>query len=604
MLNSDNYHPDLLTFSKPFQDSHASWSPEEKEKWRLDRFRCLHDHIFLGTEVLGMDFQENPHKLLFHEFVQKQPGTGLALSDLDTATKKRMILWSRGTFKTSSVMVEIIQLVINYPNVRICFLTGGDHLAKRQLARVKRFFEKPTRRFITLFPEFCGKIDVFNKKKNEWVQKDLKLGNAHEFTIPCRTNDTFAEPTFAISTAKSVKAGSHFDFIFIDDLVNEQNYRSVKALEKCYQDYLDICPLLEPTGFIVMTGTRYSWGDTYEKIQEMAITEEKEIGRTIWKFSIRDCWSLECKNCPHSDVYHDKTKTAIEYPCTIEGCTCLGFQPKGVKGVLFPETRTKDGRAIGHTIGFLEGERIRLGADFFACQYECQPMAQGSQTFTEALIGSQTIFHFNQIPGFAVSTTFAVADLAYVGQDSRDLSVIFICRLFQGQIFVFDCMYGNWDSGEVAEHIVNVLLKHRPNVIYPEKFNGWEAYDRIITAHAATRGVQRVPIQWEKGSQATNAKLARIGSVKGPLQAKRLWLYAGMPGYDLLVKQLLKWPKLGRHDDFSDCLGMVVAVPVGYEFQTPPVVQSTTNWLRLLGQTPSTDDYYPDNGCGSGITCG
>lgn len=252
----DNYKVDIATLPPNFQTIYNTWPPEYQLKWKQARFRALSDHVFLGTRILGMDFQADPHELLFAQFLKKQPGTGLVLSDLESLTKKMMILWPRGLFKTSAVIVEIVQLILNYPDVRICFLTGGDQLAKRQLARVKRVFEKPTQMFEELFPEFCGKKSVFNKKENKWVEQSIKLGNAHEFTIPCRINHTFAEPTFAISTAKSVKAGSHFDVIFIDDLVNEQNYRSVKSLEKCYQDYLDICPLLEPTGFIIMTGTR------------------------------------------------------------------------------------------------------------------------------------------------------------------------------------------------------------------------------------------------------------------------------------------------------------------------------------------------------------
>ena len=72
----------------------------------------------------------------------------------------------------------------------------------------------------------------------------------------------------AITTARSVKAGSHYDVIFIDDLVNETNYRSLKMLEKSIQDYRDIGPLLAPAGYIFVTGTRYSFGDLYEQIQE------------------------------------------------------------------------------------------------------------------------------------------------------------------------------------------------------------------------------------------------------------------------------------------------------------------------------------------------
>ena len=590
----------LASFPRQAAKYIAELGDEYKDWWYRERFLCLKYPLYLsgfhrGEEdklqpMMGMDFQTNPHEKLFQQFVQNRPGEGLVLSDLEKLTKKMMILWPRGVFKTSAVVVDVIQTILNYPNVRICFLTGGDQLAKRQLGRIKKFFENPTPRFKFLFPEFCLK-SVRNRKIQDdadpraWSDVPCKMGTKHEFTVPCRTNDTFAEPTFAISTAKSVKAGAHFDKIYIDDLVNETNYRSVPALEKCYQDYIDICPLLEPTGFMVLTGTRYSFGDTYERIQELAKKEERETGRTIWKFSIRDCWSMGCQNCEHTDVYHNYDVNILQPPCSVPGCACPGFQPNGTKGVLFPETRTLDGRSIGHTLEWLEGEKLRVGEEFFANQYENKPIATGAQTFSETLIGAQTLHELNQVPAYNQSFTFIVGDLAYVGQPDRDNSVLYACRLFQGQIFVFDCDFGTWDSGQVADHTVDFLLKHRPNVLYYEKFNGWDAYNTVITAHAATRGVTNVPIQWEKGSQAKSAKMIRIGTIKAPLSARRLWLYAGMRGYLQLVQQLVKWPKLGRHDDFADTLGMVVAAPTGYQLVNPPTVVSTSNWLRRLNAT-------------------
>src|ERR1019366_9260989 len=237
---------DLTTLPRGFVKLFAQTDEKTQDYWYEERFKCLKYPLYLCgyalskkagdpglpeeyVPILGMDFQADPHTQLFNQFLTKRPGEGLVLSDLDIVTKKRMILWSRGLFKTSAVVVDNVGTILDYPNVRICFLTGGDQLAKRQLARLKRVFEKPTTRFKWLFPEFCMK-SVRNKKiKDEndpraWSDELCKMGTAHEFTVPCRTNDTFAEPTFAISTAKSVKAGSHFDVIYIDDLVNEQNY--------------------------------------------------------------------------------------------------------------------------------------------------------------------------------------------------------------------------------------------------------------------------------------------------------------------------------------------------------------------------------------------
>lgn len=612
---------DTSNFPKKFMETwYAHAKPEELKQWYTERFLCLKYHLFLSgyavatkagdpdlpksfVPILGMDFQDDPHTQLFKCFVQKRPGEDMVLSDLETQTKKRMILWPRGIFKTSAVIVDIVQSILNYPNVRICFLTGGDSLAKRQLTRIRNIFEKPTPRFKFLFPEFCFRT-IRNIKVREFLDKDetvpnpaawsdvqCKIGTAHELTVPCRTKDIFAEPTFAISTARSVKAGSHFDLIYVDDLVNETNFRKTDALAKCYEDYLAVCPLLDPTGLMVVTGTRYSFGDTYERIQESAREEERLIGHTIWKISIRDCWSMGCLNCPHTDVYHEYDKNILQPPCGVLGCGCPGFKPNGSKGVLFPQTRALDKRPIGHTLEFLEGEKIRLGEEFFANQYENKPIATGAQVFTETLIGGQTLHDLGRIPPYSQSFTFGVGDLAYVGQAGRDYSVIYICRLFQGQIFLFDCLYGNWDSGQLAENTLNALTRHRPNVIYYEKFNGWEVYDKVIAAFAATNHVPKVPIQWEKGSQTPNAKLIRIGAIKGWLTSKRFWIYAGMPGYARLVQQLVKWPKLGRHDDFADCAGMIFAAPTGIQASAPPPMEDANSWLRRLNQSrPATEE--------------
>ena len=344
-------------------------SLEARAKWEAERLRALTDHMYLGVEVMGMDFQEIPHRGLFSHFIQKDPEQDTPLYDLSLVIKKRMVLWPRGTFKTSAIIVEIVQFILNFPNIRTCFLTGGDGLAKRQVARVKRVFEKPTKKFRNLFPEFCGE----------------KLGNAHQFTVPCRTNDTFAEPTMAISTAKTVKAGSHYDIIFVDDLVNETNYRSPKLLQKCIEDYRDICPLLAPDGFMYVTGTRYSFGDLYEEIQTMAKKEMKELGRNQWKFSILPCWVRYCRNCSDGCsrrvLDHDFDQNALAEP-TCRLCPCKGWEDTGIKDVLFPRFRCKDGRTEGHTVEWLESERLRLGAEFFANQYENNPIAAGDQTFT------------------------------------------------------------------------------------------------------------------------------------------------------------------------------------------------------------------------------
>jgi len=590
---------DGVVFPRQASERIRAMSPEERADWDRDRLRCKTDPIFL-SEILNLDLQENPHRALFAQFLKIRPG--VPLPELDQFKKKRMILWPRGHFKTVSIRVFETQLILNYPDIRICFLTGGDDLAKVQLSALKQVFERPTERFRYLFPEFVF-VSRQNKKSKQWEDFQDEMGNAHRFIVPARTSTVFAEPTFWISTAKTVKAGSHADVIVVDDLVNEINSRSATQLEKSYQDYLAICPLLEPTGYIVMTGTRYSFGDAYERIQEQA----QEAGEmSVWSFSIRDCWSVgNCKNCKCAEVFHDRSVNILQPPCTSAGCQCRGFESDSDRGVLFPQTKTRDGRFIGFTVDTLEKIKAELGVQVFANQYLNQPLAAETQTFTETMIGAQTLHDIKLIPGYLVASTFVVGDLAYGNEETNDMSVLYVCRKLQGRLYVFDCRAGRWQSAELVDNIVRLCLdvNCRPSIIFLEKTLGAEHLQNLVKARAIQIGLQNVPIQWIKPNQRKGAKGIRIGNIQEALKSKRLFLYSGMPYYQELVNQLVKHPRT-KHDDFADTLGRVIEAPTGYETEPIHQVQSAGNWLRKLHSAQPEDDSYPDTGGGSGICCG
>jgi phage terminase large subunit-like protein len=591
---------DGVVFPREASQRIRSMNPEERAAWDAERIKCLTDQLFLAS-ILGFDLVENPHAALFARFLKKQPGVNL--SSLETQFKKRMVLWQRGAAKTSCTRVEMVQLILNYPNIRICFLTGSDPIARKQLAALKQIFEKPNAELVRLFPEFCL-TSVQNKKTKEWKDVQDEMGNAHEFTVPCRTTTVFADPTFAISTAKSVKAGSHYDCIFIDDLVTEINSKNAAQLEKSYQDYLAICPLLDPSGYIFVTGTRYSFGDAYERIQEQALAAGEA---SIWKFSIRDCYSAgKCKNCGHAEVFHDRDVNVQQPPCGVGVlCECKGYESNGDRGPLFPEVKTRDGRTFGFSMEGLERIKAELGPQAFANQYLNSPLAAETQTFTETMIGAQTLHNINQIPAYLNATTFVVGDLAYGSEETNDMSVLYVCRKLQGRLYVFDCRAGRWQSAELVDNIVRLCLdvNCRPSIIFLEKTLGADHLQNLINARAVQIGLQNVPIQWIKPNQRKGAKGIRIGNIQEALKSKRLFLYSGMPYYQELVNQLVKHPRT-KHDDFADTLGRVIEAPTGYETEAIHQVQSAGNWLRKLHAAQPEDDSYPDTGGGSGICCG
>lgn len=556
------------------------------------------DIMYLACEVLGMDFQAIPHEELFRCFLPQKLNTPLA--DLDPIVKKRMILWPRGLFKTSAVRVKIIQLILNYPNCRILIGAASLALGKVQLEAIKRVFEQPTEKFRELYPDFCGK----------------KLGNTTRFTVPNRTDFSSPEETVTCSTASSVKAGSHYDFVFIDDLVNDQNYRNPVALEQCWQDYKDFGPLRDPQGYLFVTGTPYSFGDTYERIEESA-REEMKLGRSTWEISQQSCWTEE----------------------------------NGKKKLLFPEFRTPKGKVVGHTLQFLESELHEKGEDFFAMQYLCQRLASGLQVFTEDLLNKHTLYHFEkpmlesqleilarEVRGLmaqgktfedavGLSTfkpggglipmggwCFVVGDLSYPGDiRKRDKSVFYVIRVVNARLYVIACYSGKWKSSDVGDQIVTIFLQHRPRQIWIEGFLGWEAYDTVIRMVAGGRGIQSLPLEWIPLENQENAKVVRIGSIQAWFSRDKLYIFAGITDYQVLRDNLMKFPKLGRHDDHGDCLGLAVNAPHGvalYQSVKEAVTIAEVVKQKLYPNGPPWEAGYRDDetvshggGCGSMIVC-
>src|SRR5215471_6708 len=523
------FSPDVLPAN--YRQEFDNLSATGRQAWLNQRCEGQFDHLFLANELMGYDFQPNPHAALFQEFLQKDPEQKKPLYLLDPKIKKRMILWPRGLFKTSAVIVEIVQLILNYPDIRILILSGSKALARRQLARVRKIFEQPTTKFRQLYPEFCAAPG-----------RKLPEATADEFTVPCRRLTQLAEPTVCISSAKSVKAGSHFDAIFPDDLVNEQNYKSAKLLNGVWDDYCAIGPLLEPAGFMFVTGTRYAFGDTYERIIEAAQQEMRETGSTVWKISIKSCWIRFCKTCRHPDIRHDSDRSYTQPPCTWEGCHCKCFVDSGEKKVLFPQAVTRDGRQVGHTVEFLESERREKGTEFFANQYENSPISKEQQRYTPEMLARQTFFHLNAIPPDA--GTFMVGDLSYIGDDKRDLSVLYLVKVWMGVLWVYKCLAGNWDSDEACTNILAAIMQDRPQAVWLERFLGWEAYNNILMSKAVALGMQQLPVEWRKLDRRTDAKTMRIGTPLSWLIDRKLWLFAGMLHYDKLINQLKKWPKI------------------------------------------------------------
>jgi hypothetical protein len=566
-------------------------SATERAAWDQFRYQSRTDPIFLANNLMGMQLQENPHRAFFNLLPQINPSVPLAF--LSETVKKYMILWPRSVGKTSCIRVWMAAILLAYPQVRIGFVASSKPLGKLQNASLKEYFESPSERMKHYFPEYCLH-SVYNKKTSQWEDKTLDLGTTEYFSLPCYTAKT-VEHSFTVLSADSKFSGLHFDLQVLDDLVNNDNFRNSGALENCYQTYLQASPLLVSRGTQVITGTRYDAEDTYGRIIASA-TELAKGNIRMWKFSIENCYSKgPCQNCGHYEIFHDKEKNPVEAPCTHSTCHCQKFIGDGKRYVLFPEVIKADGEPFGHTLEYLDHERAFWGDKFFFLQYMNQPLNTTDKIFTQPLINSCTIFAQTDLPPRNIAETFICGDLAYSEGDrsDRDRSVLYVFQATLGRIWVWHCKAGRWSEHDRLNNILELIREVRPKAIFFEKSLGWQTLAARLMENAPKYGLtSALPIIWTDVSNAKGAKSLRIEQVEVAMKNDRIRLFAGMEGFDELVRELLSFGN-SRHDDYMDALSQCVAANTGVMTQKIPsertAMDDIRRWMFESSKEPEGD---------------
>ena len=511
----------------------------EGRKTPLEAKRAtLFEPLYL-SEVLGYDFHfcahgqelidsvgprilENPEKLL-------EP---VKFSDL-SSVKSRLTLWSRGHFKTSAVVLYIVNLILAYPNIRILIMQSTAKNARGLLAEIKSHFDGKNgrSRLSKNFPQFCH---------------DRRLGTADAFTTPARTR-TYKEATVTIAGGRTSKAGQHYDFIFADDLVTEQNYRNQELQEKLIVDFNHYSSLLSGTaGYKSVTGTRYSFGDLYGHIIR------KDAERREWAISIKNCWKDQ-------------------------------ESPKG--GVLFPEVEAEPGRNIGFTIDQLLAMQTD-DPETFSCQYLNQPLIASQQIFNELMLMS-AVKPVDTRGEFTPTIFFC--DLAKSATLRADKNVLVAgCTDGSGRMYVRDIRSGLYSPLQFAHVILEAALLHRPQRILIEGTAAGHYFIEYLRVIANSKGML-LNISDIKVKNHKDAKRLRISALEAPLKSGRLFFLAGLPGWTDLVQQFCEFPR-GAHDDEIDTISLMAQhyqyQQQGFRALNPP---SLPFFLRTAGVDYATE---------------
>lgn len=504
------------------------------------RWRARTDLFFLAHSVLGHDkMVERVHRPVCEFFAHKDPNKPLEEQE---SIHERLLLDPRGHFKTTLDVADIVQWILCFPDIRILIMTGTRELATRMMLEVQNAFQN-NERMRTLFPEFC-------------VDSRAKLP-AEEFTSPARKK-FYREPTVAISTIDSVKAGSHYDVIKCDDLVHENNIGTAEQLEKTTVAYNYVLKLLEPFGYIDVIGTRYDYSDHYGWMIDRIGEERLKQKRVEIPFG----WYYEGSIDPPEEVGEDEERL-IKVFCR----QCWIPQQDGKHLLLFPERMR---------LGWLKGQQ-RDNPYLFSCQYLNDPTIGERKTFTEDLLLSHTIPHAH-IP--RIGRVFQTWDLGFSQKSFADFSVC-ATGLFDGtgRLFILDLDVGRYSPHELAMQILVNYLKWRPSRVGIEEAAGSPLLAPALEMLAAKHHVL-LPVDWIKVRMTKGAKEERIGSLHPLLEHHQLFFSAAIPQQHVeeLKKQFIRFPRY-KHDDIPDAISLLL----NYRDMVDVEINDFTNPVEIVG---------------------
>lgn len=474
------------------------------------RFRCKTDLFFLAKVVLGKDLTERTHRAVTDFFVQKNPDKTIAEQN---RIKERLLLYPRGSYKSTLNVCDCVQWIINFPDIRILVLTGADDLAVAFVDELKNYFtfDGEPSMFQELFPELC----ISTKER----------GNQGEFWAPMGPSArmrTTKEPTVFASSILSNNSGWHVDVMKCDDVVTDKNSETITELAKITRKFKMVRKLLMPYGYRDTIGTPYSIFDCYADHREQADNYEKKSGIQKLKYLRMPAWWL-------------KGSTIFQTP-TVEQS-----DNEGNLELLFPEALT---------YSFLRYEQ-HTDEKSFNSQYLCNPLEASQVVFTLEDLRDHTITH-HQLPKYP--KYYVAWDFAYSAKKGRDYTVGAVGAVDeQGRLFVVEIVRKRFQPSELAFQVANICAKYRPEITGIENSNGANFLESDIQRWAVQLGIAPA-IEWFPVAKQQEAKELRVKGLQALMADGRLWFSTEINCIDALYKEFVQFGGPHHHDDIPDAI--------------------------------------------------
>ncbi|MCU1301713.1 MAG: hypothetical protein JWQ87_1997 [Candidatus Sulfotelmatobacter sp.] len=491
------------------------------------RRRAKADLFFLAKYFIGFENKKNPlivegtHGRVCKLFVQKDDSKELGEQD---DCKERLLLYPRSAFKSMLDVFDAVQWILNFPDIRILFMTASDDLAVGFVDDTKACFmiREVEPSFMNIFfGEFC--------------LPESKLGNDFEFTTPQRKNKR-REPTVMARSIISTMSGFHFDVIKADDIVSNKNSENEDQCRKVTKQLQVNRKTLMAFGYLDMIGTRYHEADTWGEIIERNVGDIRTEKGPNWEFShnlttglqilIGRAWELK----PESLSKDDKELGPDDYT------------------LLFPEY---------HSYEYLLKERNNWGDSVFEGQFNQNPRPKSEIIFDRPMLVKHTV-PFRELP--VNGPTVITWDFAFSRKRARDFTTAAVGKFNdKGQLFVVDLERGRYKPKDLAKKVVELAVRWRPEVIAIEDAGGSNMLEPAIQNEALKTGYEDVVavcgrIDWIPVSHDKDAKRSRMGALHPWLTDDRLFFASHLPYLEVLYTEFEVCMVNHHHDDIPDVI--------------------------------------------------
>lgn len=468
------------------------------QRKHLDTLRAIRRkkgvRLFSFTqEILGYaDLVDQPHAEMCTFLEQAVAGIGRG-----TGQTQSMLLVPRGCFKTTIGSVSLpLWLLKENRNLRVLITSRSHEYSRFILDEIK---------FNAVFkPEFKDLYGDWQADALQWSDEAITLNRS----------EAHHEPTIDTAGVERPKTGGHYDLIIADDLHDERNSDTEAARARVRRHIQTLWPILEPSGALVVIGTRWHAGDVYGWILDQEAERKRRMG----------------------DAYVPRWRTLIRSSHLEDG------------RLYFPDRLTEK---------FLEEQKEKIEPKMYAVWYENRPLPDESRIFPEAwwrFFDGQ--FEAEPVPmlylegGGRVNLRVTMSiDPAMSRHNRSDFTAIVVVGVSpEGRWYVLEATRLRGGPVAFLPFVAHCIRTYRPEVLSIETVGFQEMLRIWLMERLAQMNLQVAVREYTESTR--HSKTYRIEALQPLFRRGAIYMRRGLTD---LYQELREYPE-PVHDDLLDAL--------------------------------------------------